>query len=124
MIEKLTIKYYANTEFAKEPVQASEDAAGYDLYAAEARSLFLHSRTSINLELKMAIPKGYYGKVFPRSGLLRDHFITCDAGVTDADFRGPVAVLLLNHGNKHYTIRTGDRIARIVFMKKFDFKCF
>ena len=124
MIEKLTIKYYANTEFAKEPVQASEDAAGYDLYAAEARTLFLHSRTSINLELKMAIPKGYYGKVFPRSGLLRDHFITCDAGVTDADFRGTVAVLLLNHGNKHYTIRTGDRIVRIVFMKKFDFKCF
>ena len=124
MIEKLTIKYYANTEFAKEPVQASEDAAGYDLYAAEARTLFLHSRTSINLELKMAITKGYYGKVFPRSGLLRDHFITCDAGVTDADFRGTVAVLLLNHGNKHYTIRTGDRIARIVFMKKFDFKCF
>ena len=124
MIEKLTIKYYANTEFAKEPVQASEDAAGYDLYAAEARTLFLHSRTSINLELKMAIPKGYYGKVFPRSGLLRDHFITCDAGVTDADFRGTVAVLLLNHGNKHCTIRTGDRIARIVFMKKFDFKCF
>ena len=124
MIEKLTIKYYANTEFAKEPVQASEDAAGYDLYAAEARTLFLHSRTSINLELKMAIPKGYYGKVFPRSGLLRDHFITCDAGVTDADFRGTVTVLLLNHGNKHYTIRTGDRIARIVFMKKFDFKCF
>ena len=124
MIEKLTIKYYANTEFAKEPVQASEDAAGYDLYVAEARTLFLHSRTSINLELKMAIPKGYYGKVFPRSGLLRDHFITCDAGVTDADFRGTVAVLLLNHGNKHYTIRTGDRIARIVFMKKFDFKCF
>lgn len=114
MIEKLTIKYYGNTEFAKEPVQASEDAAGHDLYAVEARTLFLHSRTSITLELKMA--------VFPRSGLLRDHFISCDAGVIDADFRGTVAVLLLNHSNKHYTIRTGDRIVQIVFMNKFHFK--
>ena len=45
----------------------------------------------------MAIPKEYYGKIFPRSGLLRDHFVTCDAGVIDAGYRGSVSVILINH---------------------------
>ena len=43
----------------------------------------------------MAIPKGYFGKIFPRSGLLKKHFVTCDAGVADADYRGSVCVLII-----------------------------
>ena len=71
----------------------------------------------------MKIPKRYYGKIFPRSGLLRDHFVTCDAGVIDADYRGSVPVILINHhGDKHYTVWTGDRIAQVVIMKKFHVK--
>ena len=69
----------------------------------------------------MEIPKGFYGKIFPRSGLLKQHLITCDAGVIDADFRGSVEVLIINH-HPHdvYTVRTGDRTAHVVFMKKCD----
>ena len=59
MSEKLIIKYYANNEFAKVPFQASEDTAGYDLFAAEAKTLLPRSCNSIELELKMAIPKEY-----------------------------------------------------------------
>ena len=119
MTEKLTVKYFANNDFAKEPVQASEDAAGYDLYAAEAKTLFPHSCSGLTVELRMAIPKGYYGKIFPRSGLLRDHFINCDSGVVNADYRSAVVVLLINHSSEHYTIRDGNRIGQMVFMKKF-----
>ena len=69
----------------------------------------------------MEIPKGFYGKIFPRSGLLKQHLITCDAGVIDADFRGSVEVLIINHHPRDvYTVRTGDRIAHVVFMKKCD----
>ena len=68
----------------------------------------------------MAIPKGYYYKIFPCSGLLRDHFRTCDSGVVDADYRGTVVVLLINHSSEYYTIQVGDRIGQMVFMKKFD----
>ena len=110
MTEKLTAKYFANIDFAKKPVQASEDAAGYDMYAVEAKTLFPHSCSGLTIELTMAIPKGYYGKIFPRSGLLRDHFIVCDSGVVDADYRGTVILLLINRSSKHYTIRVGDRI--------------
>ena len=76
----------------------------------EARTLFPRSVIGITLELKIAIPKGYYGKIFPRSGLLRDHFITCDSGVTDSDYRGTVTVLLMNHSPEHYTFRVGERM--------------
>ena len=92
MSEKLTIKYYPNNEFIKVPFQASEDA-GYDLFAAEAKILLPNSCNSIELELKMVIPKGYYGKMFPRSGLLRDHLVTCDAGVVDTNYRDSVSVI-------------------------------
>ena len=115
----LLIKYYPNNEFAKVPFQASEDAAGYDLFAAEAKTLLPRSCNSIGLELKMAIPKRYYGKSFLCSGLLRDDVVTCDAGVIDADYRGSLSVILINHhGDKHYTVRTGGRIAKVVIMKK------
>ena len=49
MTEKLTVKYFANNDSAKEPVQASEDAAGYDMYVAEAKTLFPHSCSGLKL---------------------------------------------------------------------------
>ena len=95
------------------------------MYASEARNSFPRSVTSITIELKIAIPKGYYGKIFPPFGLLRDHFITCDSitcdsGVIDSGYRGTVAVLLINHSLEHYTVRVGKRIAQMVLMKKFN----
>ena len=119
-LEKITVKYFAKNEFCKEPYQASEDAAGYDLYAAETLTLFPKDNGCISLACRFAVPKGFYGKIFPRSGLLRDHLITCD-GVLDADFRGIVRVIVINHHpEKALTIRTGDRIAQCVFMKKYN----
>ena len=64
----------------------------------------------------MAIPKGYYYKIFPCSGLLRDHFRTCDSGVVDADYRGTVVVLLINHSLEHYTTPVGNRIGEKWFL--------
>ena len=59
--------------------------------------------------------------MFPRSGLLREHFVSIDAGVIDADFRGIIQVLMLNHDpQKTFTVRTEDRIAQVVFMEKFN----
>ena len=58
MTEKSTVKYFANNDSAKEPVQASEDAAGYDLYVAEAKTLFPHLCSGLTIELRMSIPKG------------------------------------------------------------------
>ena len=95
--EKITVKYFAQNEFCKEPYQASEDVAGYDLFAAETLTLFPEMNGCISLAFRFAIPKGFYGKIFPRSGLFKEYLITCDAGVLDPDFRGIVQVLMMNH---------------------------
>ena len=121
MSKQITVKYYSDSEFAKEPYQATEDSAGYDLFAAETKTVLPKSVGIISLDLRWAIPTGFYGKLFPRSGILKDHFVTIDAGVTDADFRGIIKVLILNHHpEKTFTVRTEDRIAQVVFMQKFN----
>ena len=121
MSKQITVKYYSDSEFAKEPYQATEDSAGHDLFAAETKTILPKSVGIISLDLRWALPTGFYGKLFPRSGILKDHFVTIDAGVTDADFRGIIKVLILNHHpEKTFTVRTEDRIAQVVFMEKFN----
>ena len=66
------------------------------------------------------IPTGFYGKLFLRSGILKEHFVSIDAGVIDADFRGIILVLILNHHpEKVFTVHTDDKIAQVVFMERF-----
>ena len=121
MSEKLTIKYFPENEFSKKPFRASVDAAGYHVIASEVRTILPKTNACIRLDFKMAIAKGFYGKSFPHSGLFRRHLVTCDAGVTDADYRGSVEVLVMNHHPREvHTVRTGDRIGQIIFMKKYD----
>ena len=120
MTEKLTVKYFANNDFANGPVQASEDAAGYDLYAVEAKTLFPHLCSGLTTELRTAIPKGYYGKKFSSFWTFTRPFHNLRFWVVDADYRGTVVVLLINHSSEYYTTQVGDRIGQMVFMKKFD----
>ena len=75
MSEKLKTKYYPESEFSKEPFQSSEDAAGY-VFALECRTILAKTCSSIPLDFKMAIPNDFYGKIFPRSGLLKQHLVT------------------------------------------------
>ena len=76
---------------------------------------------TLSIELRWAIHPGFYGKLFLHSGILKEHFI--DAGVIDADFRGIIQVLILNHHpEKTFTVRTEDRIAQVVFIETFNAK--
>ena len=120
MSKQIVVKYFQESEFAKEPCQATEGSAGYDLYAAETKTFLPNSADTVSIELRWAIPSGFFGKIFPRSSILKDHLVTVDAGVIDSDFRGIVEALLVNHSKKTYTVRTGDRIAQVVFIEKFD----
>ena len=121
MSEKLIIKYFPENEFAKGLFQATEDATGYNVFASETKTILPKTLGCIRLDFQMAIPKGFYGKIFPHSGLFRRNLVTCNAGVIDADYRGSVEVLLINH-HPHdvFTVRTGDTIAQVVFMKQYD----
>lgn len=102
------------------PSYRSADAAGLDLSAALAEPVVVPpgARRLVPTGLAFAIPSGFEGQVRPRSGLALEHGVTVlnAPGTIDADYRGEVKVLLINHGDAAFVIRPGDRIAQIVIL--------
>lgn len=102
------------------PAYQSALAAGMDLLAAvpENQPLILAAgkRAVVPTGLMIALPSGYEAQVRPRSGLAAKHGITVlnAPGTIDADYRGEVGVLLINHGDADFTIQRGERIAQMV----------
>ena len=87
---------------------------------AEAKTILPGKNDLVSLDLRWAIPKGFCGRIFPCSSIIKGNNVTVEAGLTDADYRGLVYVLLFNHFEKVFTVRTGGRIAQAVFFEKFD----
>ena len=102
------------------PTYQSAHAAGLDLLAAvpEDSPLILSpgQRALVPTGLSIALPSGYEAQVRPRSGLASKHGVTVlnAPGTVDADYRGEIGVLLINHGDAPFTIRRGERIAQMV----------
>ncbi|WWC58475.1 uncharacterized protein I303_101018 [Kwoniella dejecticola CBS 10117] len=96
------------------PTLGSDFAAGMDLYSAEEKVVPARGKALIDLQLSIAVPKGHYGRIAPRSGLASKHSIQTGAGVIDADYRGPVMVLLFNHSDSDFQVHPKDRIAQLI----------
>ena len=100
------------------PAYATAQSAGLDLMAAVPGDVTLApgARQLIPTGLAIALPAGYEAQVRPRSGLALKHGVTVlnSPGTIDADYRGEVQVLLINHGPAPFVIRRGDRIAQMV----------
>ena len=100
------------------PRYMSAGAAGADLLAAVRDDVVLApgELTLISAGFSMALPPGFEAQVRPRSGLALKHGITLlnSPGTIDADYRGPVSVVLVNLGDEPFLIRRGDRIAQLV----------
>ena len=100
------------------PAQATEGSAGLDLRAAVNEPVALAPGTHALLPtgLKLALPLGTEGQVRPRSGLAAKHGVTVlnSPGTIDADYRGEVKVILVNHGLETFTVERGERIAQLV----------
>lgn len=102
---------------AKVPTLGSPGAAGYDLYAAEECLVHPENRALVSTDIAVEVPIGYYARIAPRSGLACKG-VTVDAGVVDADYRGTVKVLLVNHKKVDpYHVKKGDRIAQMILEK-------
>jgi dUTP pyrophosphatase len=103
---------------AQVPRYMTPAAAGLDLAAAleGAVTLAPGDRAAIPTGLAVAIPPGFEGQVRARSGLARHQGITLanSLGTIDADYRGEVSILLINHGREPYTVEPGERIAQLV----------
>lgn len=104
------------------PKYETENSAGMDVRAElNVPSIVIEpgDRVLIPTGLKLEIPSGYECQVRPRSGLAYKYGITVlnSPGTIDADYRGDIGVILINHGPSSFVVNTGDRIGQLVFSK-------
>src|SRR5438445_11141829 len=105
------------TKNATMPKKGSDNAAGHDIACAEGGEVPANGKAIVSTDLAIAVPKGTYGRIAPRSGLAAKHHIQVGAGVIDQDYRGCVKVVLFNHGTTPFRFEKGDRIAQLILEK-------
>ncbi|MED6204432.1 hypothetical protein PIB30_117365 [Stylosanthes scabra] len=99
------------------PSRASPLSAGYDLSSAVETKVPARGKVLVATDLSISIPEGTYARIAPRSGLALKHSIDVGAGVIDADYRGPVGVILFNHSDSDFEVKVGDRVAQLILEK-------
>lgn len=116
----VTVPVVANTPHDL-PSYSTPDSAGLDLRAKLDAPVVLEpgQRTLVPTGLHLALPQGFEAQVRPRSGLAYKHGVTVlnSPGTIDADYRGDVGVILINHGTDAFTVENGERIAQLVLAR-------
>lgn len=110
------VKIKLLSDSAKVPVKATEHSAGYDLFSNEDYLLGKNKFALISTGISIELPIGYEAQVRPRSGLAAKQGVTVlnAPGTIDADYRGEVKVILINHSDVDFEIKKGDRIAQMI----------
>jgi len=120
---KIKVNYTGKHEL---PQFETAQSAGMDLRANIEAPVVLQpgDRALIPTGIKMALPDGYEAQIRPRSGLAYKHGITVlnSPGTIDADYRGDVGVLLINHGQEPFTVEDGMRVAQMVVAQYSQFQ--
>lgn len=116
----MQIKIKKLRENANIPTRGSAAAAGYDLYACIENAVTIkpHTTEKIGTGLAIAVPDGYFGAIFARSGLAAKQGLrpaNC-VGVADSDYRGEYIVAIHNDTDAEQIVETGERIAQLVVM--------
>ena len=117
---KVDIRQLPHGEGLPLPAYQSAHAAGLDLLAAVPHDIPLvlgsGKHALVPTGPAIALPDGFEAQVRPRSGLAAKHGVTVlnSPGTIDADYRGEISVILINHGSESFTIRRGERIAQMV----------
>ena len=99
---------------AKTPQYACKDDAGMDFYANENTIIAPNQRKLISTGISMAIPKGYVGLIWDKSGIASKFGLKTMAGVIDAGYRGEIKIVLHNLSTQDYEIKTGEKIAQML----------
>ena len=124
----MIIKFKKLNDLAKIPTFGSKYSAGADLYAATSYDIEIWPDETVKVDtgLSVAIPEGYFGAIYARSGLATKQGLrpaNC-VGVVDSDYRGPVIVALHNDSNIRQIVPAGSRIAQLIISPtpKFEFQ--
>ena len=120
MIENMQVRVINHSKHPL-PKYETTDSAGMDLRASleDTRTLMPGDRTMVPTGLFLELPKGFEAQIRPRSGLAIKHGITVlnSPGTIDADYRGELKVLLINHGDEEFEINDGERIAQMLISR-------
>lgn len=107
---------------AKLPQKTHREDAGYDLFSSEIAEIKPGERKAISTGLRVAIPLGYVGLIWDRSGLALNKGLKTMAGVIDSGYRGEVKVVAVNLGKETIKIESYSRIAQLLVQKIENFK--
>ncbi|MEK9174275.1 MAG: dUTP diphosphatase [Patescibacteria group bacterium] len=99
---------------AKLPERAHSNDAGLDLFTLDEGVIERHETIVLRTGIAMAIPEGYVGLIWDKSGLAAKHGLTCLGGVIDAGYRGEIMIKLANLGTEAYTITKHQKIAQLL----------
>lgn len=118
---KVSIQKLAGNEDIPLPSYMTAQAAGMDIFAAvvEDEVVMPGERKKIPTGIAVALPNGYEAQIRPRSGLAINHGITLlnSPGTIDADYRGEIALIVVNHGKEPFAIHRGLRLAQMVIQR-------
>ena len=100
--------------FAKLPIRAHPDDAGLDIFSAEDVMIMPNQQGTVSTGLKIAVPTGYAGFIWDKSGIATKHNIKILGGVLDSNYRGELKVIMHNLGTSSYQARRGEKVAQLV----------
>lgn len=115
------IKFKLQQPDAKIPTKGSDEAAGLDLYSCENIEIPPGKSAKINTGVCMELRSGYVGLIWPRSKISTRYSVDILAGVIDSDYRGEIQIALINHGERPFEVRTGDKIAQMLIQSHFNY---
>jgi dUTP pyrophosphatase len=123
---KISVKRLPGYDDIPLPIYMSQNAVGMDIFAAvqEDVTILPGERTKIPTGIAVALPIGYEAQIRPRSGLAIDEGITVlnSPGTIDADYRGEIGIILINHGETPFVVKKGERIAQMVVQRVYKVK--
>ncbi|MGD0280046.1 MAG: dUTP diphosphatase [Smithella sp.] len=121
---KVCIQKLSGNEDISVPQYMTDQAAGMDIFAAvpEDEIILPGQRKKITTGIAIALPDGYEAQIRPRSGLALSKGITLlnSPGTIDADYRGEIGLIVINHGEEPFIVKRGMRLAQMVVQKIFQ----
>ncbi|MBT3836208.1 dUTP diphosphatase [Candidatus Woesearchaeota archaeon] len=110
----MTIKIKKLHQDAVVPKYPKEHDAGMDFYASESLVLQPGERRLVPTGISMAIPQGFVGLIWDKSGIATKHGLKTMAGVIDAGYRGEIRILVHNLSNEEYVVEKGNKVAQML----------
>jgi dUTP pyrophosphatase len=121
---KIYIQRLAGNEDIPLPQYMTAQSAGMDIFAAVSEEEIISpgQRKKIPTGIAVALPEGYEAQIRPRSGLALNDGLTLlnSPGTIDADYRGEIALIVINHGEQPFIVKRGMRLAQMVVQKFFQ----